>query len=56
MNTPEEKLPEPKINVLQVVKLRKERQKKDKKEKPCKYLDQLFKKNDKFLKEYFEEK
>ena len=27
MNTPEEKLPEPKINVLRVVKLRKERQK-----------------------------
>jgi len=56
MNTPGEKLPEPKINVLRIVKLRKERQKKDKKDKPSKYLDQLYKKNDKFLKEYFEEK
>jgi len=47
-------LPEPKINVLNIVKLR-EDEKKRKKEKPHKYLDQLFK-NDTFLKEYFEEK
>jgi hypothetical protein len=47
-------LPEPKIDVLKIVKLR-ENRKKIKKEKPCKYLDQLFK-TDAFLKEYFEEK
>ena len=55
MNTPRDELPEPKINILKVVKLR-EDQKKEKKEKPRKYLDQLYKKNDEFLKKYFEEK
>jgi len=55
MNTPRDELPEPKINILKVVKLR-ENQKKEKKEKPCKYLDHLYKKNDAFLRKYFEEK
>ena len=54
MDTVTPHLPEPKINVLNIVKVR-ENEKKRKKEKPCKYLDQLFK-TDKFLKEYFEEK
>tara|TARA_B100001758_G_C18022609_1_gene408890 strand:+ start:46 stop:210 length:165 start_codon:yes stop_codon:yes gene_type:complete len=54
MNTPREKLPEPKINILKIVKLN-EKEKKTKDEKPCKYLDQLYKNNDKFLKKYFEE-
>ena len=49
-------LPEPKLNILQIVKLRKERNEKNKKKKFCKYLDQLYDKNDTFLKEYFEEK
>ena len=57
MNTPQNELPEPKIKVLNNVKIIKRRAKdKAKKEKPSKYLDQLFKKDDKFLKEYFEEK
>jgi 3-phosphoglycerate kinase len=47
-------LPEPKIVILENVKLR-ESEKKKKKENPCKYLDQLFK-TDAFLEEYFEEK
>jgi hypothetical protein len=54
MNTPRNDLPEPKINILNIVKLR-ENKDKDKKEKPCKYLDQLYKKNDNFLKKYFED-
>tara|TARA_Y100001936_G_scaffold242309_1_gene279363 strand:- start:240 stop:413 length:174 start_codon:yes stop_codon:yes gene_type:complete len=57
MDTPQNELPEPKIKVLNNVKIIKKRAKdKAKKEKPRKYLDQLFKKDDKFLKEYFEEK
>jgi len=58
MDTPRDNLPEPKLNILQIVKLRKERneKKKKKKKKFCKYLDQLYDKNDTFLKEYFEEK
>ena len=55
MNTPRKDLPEPKINILKVVKLR-ENQENKKKEKAYKYLDQLYKKNDPFLKKYFEEK
>ncbi len=55
MNTPRKDLPEPKINILKLVKLR-ENQEKEKKDKSYKYLDQLYKKNDPFLKKYFEEK
>ena len=55
MNTPRKELPEPKINILKVVKLR-ENQENEKKEKSYKYLDQLYKKKDPFLKKYFEEK
>ena len=47
-------LPEPKIDVLNIVKLR-EDAKKLKKKKLCKYLDHIFK-NDTFLDEYFEDK
>jgi hypothetical protein len=55
MNTPRKELPEPKINILKVVEIRKN-QDKEKKGKSYKYLDQLYKKNDTFLKKYFEEK
>ena len=57
MNTPQGELPEPKIRILKSTKVQKKIAKEKKeKEKPCKYLDQLFKKDDKFLREYFEEK
>ena len=55
MDTPRKDLPEPKINILKIVKIR-ENQEKEKKNKSFKYLDQLYKKNDPFLKKYFEEK
>ena len=50
------KLPVPKIDILNSnVKNEKKEKKKKKKEKTTyKYLDQLFKKNDIFLKKYFE--
>ena len=57
MNTPVYELPEPKIKILKSTEVQKKRAKeKQKKEKPSKYLDFLFKKDDKFLKEYFKEK
>tara|TARA_B110000977_G_scaffold63674_1_gene86621 strand:- start:7719 stop:7889 length:171 start_codon:yes stop_codon:yes gene_type:complete len=56
METPTDILPEPKLNILKIVKLRRERSENKKSKKFCKYLDQIYDKNDTFLKEYFEEK
>tara|TARA_B110001450_G_scaffold152142_1_gene141967 strand:- start:12 stop:182 length:171 start_codon:yes stop_codon:yes gene_type:complete len=56
MDTPRDSLPEPKLNILKIVKLRRERNEKKKTKKFCKYLDQLYDKEDTFLKKYFEEK
>ena len=55
MDTINKNLPEPKLNILNNVKFRKQK-KQEKKEKPQKYLDLLFKQNDLFLKKYFQEK
>jgi|TARA_B110000971_G_scaffold221281_1_gene267749 hypothetical protein len=56
MDTPRDTLPVPKLNILKVVKLRREINEKRKTAKTCKYLDQLYDKDDTFLKKYFEEK
>tara|TARA_B110000008_G_C16767641_1_gene483266 strand:- start:22 stop:192 length:171 start_codon:yes stop_codon:yes gene_type:complete len=56
MDAPRDILPEPKLNILKFVKLRREKNEKKKNKKFCKYLDQLYDKNDTFLKEYFKEK
>jgi len=56
MDTPRDILPEPKLNILKFVKLRKEKIEKKKSKKVCKYLDELYDEKDTFLKEYFEEK
>lgn len=48
------KLPLPKLDVFQNVKIKKEQKENKEKKKTKKYLDQLFKNKDEFFKKYFE--
>ena len=47
-------LPIPKLEIFQNIKIRQEQKENKEKKKKKKYLDQLFKNKDEFLKKYFE--
>tara|TARA_B100001094_G_C17777858_1_gene598232 strand:+ start:200 stop:358 length:159 start_codon:yes stop_codon:yes gene_type:complete len=47
-------LPIPKLEIFQNIKIRQEQKANKEKKKKKKYLDQLFKNKDEFLKKYFE--
>ena len=48
-------LPIPKLDIFRNIEIRKkQKEQKEKKEKPKKYLDYIFKKDDNFLKKYFD--